>query len=63
MFSELPHLGCDYYLAVGLPRIILEVFLMVLLGPVEDRERFELGDYGVIPNPSLRYFPHNVRRL
>jgi hypothetical protein len=54
MFPKLPNFGRNYNLAVLLPWVILEVFLVVVLGLVEGFQRFDLRNDRRIPNPGRR---------
>lgn len=49
MFPKLPDFVHNYNLAVGLPWVILEVFLVVVLGLVERFQRFDLCNDGCVP--------------
>src|SRR3712207_779210 len=49
LVAELRDLGGDHDLAVRLVRVVAEVFLVVVLGPVECVERRHLGHDGISP--------------
>jgi len=61
MFSELSDFGGDHHLAVRLPWVVFEIFLMICFSFVERLEWFKLSDYRTIPDPSFRHFTDDFR--
>src|ERR671938_170016 len=50
LLAELGHLRCDHRLAVRLARVLPEVVLVVVLGPVERLQRHHLRHDGGVPD-------------
>src|SRR2546426_12156596 len=60
--AELRHLGRHHRAAVGLVRVAAEIAAVVLLGGAELRERGDLGQDGVVPDPPHLYLLYHLPR-